>query len=107
MTGSLKYKPCIVNFSSHLKFPEEDVFQAPGLLDAIFRMTGSVKYKPGSLEYYSDILILICQLKFPEEDVFQAPGLLDIIFEMKRSLKYKLGILNFSTQLKFPEKHAF
>ena len=63
MTGSLKYKPGILNFSSQLKLPEEDVFQAPGLLDVIFRMTRSIKYKP-------DILNFSSQLKFPEEDVF-------------------------------------
>ena len=63
MTGSLKYKSSILNFSSQLKFPEEDVFQAPGLLDKILKMTGSLKYKPGILNFSS-------QLKFPEEDVF-------------------------------------
>ena len=63
MTGSLKYKLCILNFSSQLKFPEEDVFQALGLLNIIFKMTESLKYKLGILNFSS-------QLKFPEEDVF-------------------------------------
>ena len=63
MTGSLKYKLGILIFSSHLKFPEEDVFQAPGLLNIIFKMTGSLKYKPGILDICS-------QLNFPEESVF-------------------------------------
>ena len=49
MTGSIKYKPGILNFSSQLKFHEEDVFQAPGLLDKILKMTGSLKYKLGIL----------------------------------------------------------
>ena len=61
--GSLKYKLGILNFSSQIKFPEEDVFHAPGLLDVIFRMTGSIKYKPGILNFSS-------QLKFDEEDAF-------------------------------------
>ena len=47
MTGSLKYKRGILNFTSQLKFPDEDVFQAPGLLDIIFKRTGSVKYEQG------------------------------------------------------------
>ena len=63
MTGSLKYKSSILNFSSQLKLPEEDVIQEPGLLDVIFRMTGCIKYKLG-------ILIFSCQINFPEEDVF-------------------------------------
>ena len=63
MTGSLKYKPGILNCSSQLKFPDEDVFQANGLLNVIFRMTGSINYKPGILNVSS-------QLKFHEEDVF-------------------------------------
>ena len=63
MTGFLKYKPGILNFSSQLRLPEEDVFQAPGLLDVIFRMTRSIKYKP-------DILNFSSHLKLPEEDVF-------------------------------------
>ena len=63
MTGSLKYKPGILNFSSQLKLPEEDVFQGPGILDVIFIMTGSIKYKPGILNFSS-------QLMFPEEDIF-------------------------------------
>ena len=46
-----------------MKFPVENVFQAPGLLDVIFRMTGSIKYKPGILNFSS-------QLKFHEEDAF-------------------------------------
>ena len=40
MTGSLKYELGILIFSSQLYFPEEDVFQAPGLLNIIFKMTG-------------------------------------------------------------------
>ena len=64
MTGSLKYKPGILNCSSQLKFPKEDVFQPPGLLDIIFEMTGSLKYKPGILNFSS-------QLKFHEEGLFQ------------------------------------
>ena len=63
MTGSIKYKSSILNFSSQLKIPEEEVFQAPGLLDKILKMIGSLKYKPGILNFSS-------QLKFPEEDVF-------------------------------------
>ena len=63
MTRSLKYVLCSLIFSYQLKFPEEDVFQAPGLLDIIFKMTGSLKYELG-------ILIFSSQLKFPEEDVF-------------------------------------
>ena len=59
MTGPLKYQPGILNFSSQLKFPEEDVFSTPGLLDIIFRMTGSLKYQPGISNFSS-------QLKFPE-----------------------------------------
>ena len=63
MTGSLNNKRGISNFTSQLKYPEEDVFQAPGLLDIIFKMTGSVKYEQG-------IWIFSSQLKFPEKDVF-------------------------------------
>ena len=63
MTGSLKYKLAILIFSSQLKFPEEDVFQALVLIDIIFRMTGP-------LIYHSDILNFSSQLKFPEEDFF-------------------------------------
>ena len=63
MTRSLKYVLGIINFSSRHKFPEKDVFQAPGLLDIIFRMTGPLKY-------HSDILNFSSQLKIPEEDVF-------------------------------------
>ena len=63
MTGSLKYKPSILNFSYHQKFPAEDVFQSPGLSDVIFRMTGSIKYKTGILSFSS-------QLKLHEKDVF-------------------------------------
>ena len=48
---------------SQLTFPEEVVFQAPELLDIIFKMTGSLKYKPRILNFSS-------QLKFHEEDVF-------------------------------------
>ena len=57
MTGSLKYHSDILILISQLKFPEEDVFQAPGLLDIIFELTGSLK---------SGILDLISQLNFPE-----------------------------------------
>ena len=63
MTGSLKYHSDILILISQLTFPEEDVFQAPELLDIIFEMTGSLKYKPGILNFSS-------QLKFHEEDVF-------------------------------------
>ena len=63
MTGSLKYKPGILNFSSQLKFHEEDVFLTLGLLNIIFKMTGSLKYKPGILNFRF-------HLKFPEKDVF-------------------------------------
>ena len=73
MTGSLKYKPGTLNICSQLKFPEEDVFQAPGLLDIIFKMTGSLKHQLG-------ILIFSSQLKFPEEDVFQGLGILSLVF---------------------------
>ena len=60
MTGSVKYEQGILNFTSQLKFPQEDVFQAPGLLDIIFKMTGSLKYKLGILNFSS-------QLKFHKE----------------------------------------
>ena len=63
MTGSPKYVLGILIFSSQLKFPEEDVFQSPGLLNIIFKMTRSLKYVLG-------ILIFSSQLKFPEKDVF-------------------------------------
>ena len=63
MTGCLKYTPAILNFSSQLKFPLEDVFQELGILNIISKMTGSLKYNPG-------ILSLSSQIKFPEEDVF-------------------------------------
>ena len=63
MTGSLKYEQVICIFSFQLMFPEEDVFQAPGLLDIIFKMTGSLKCK--------QVMLNICsQLNFPEEGVF-------------------------------------
>ena len=39
----LKYELGILIFSSPLKFPEKDVFYAPGLLDIIFKMPGSLK----------------------------------------------------------------
>ena len=52
MTGSLKYELGILIFSSQLKFPEEDVFQALRLLDIIFRMTGPLKYHSG-IVYFS------------------------------------------------------
>ena len=41
MTVSQKYKPGNLNSSSHLKFPGEDFFQVPGLLDIIQQMKGS------------------------------------------------------------------
>ena len=63
MPGSLKYHSDNLSLSSQLQFLEEDVFQAPGLLYVIFRMTGSIKYKPGIINFSS-------QLKFPEEDIF-------------------------------------
>ena len=63
MTGSVKYEQGISIFSSQLKFPEGDVFQAPWLLDIIFKMTGSLKYKLGILNFSS-------QLKFHKEDGF-------------------------------------
>ena len=63
MTGSLKYHSDILILISELKFPDEVVFQAPGLPYIIFKMTGSVIFKPGILNFSS-------QLKFPEEDVF-------------------------------------
>ena len=63
MTGSVKYEQGIWIFSFQVKFPEEYVFQAPGLLNIIFKMTGCLKYNLGILNYTS-------QLKFPEEYVF-------------------------------------
>ena len=63
MTGPLKYHSDILNFSSQLKFPEEDVFQVLRLLNIIFKMTRSLKYVLG-------ILIFSSQLKFSEEDGF-------------------------------------
>ena len=63
MTGSLKYHSDILILISQLKFPEEDVFQAPGQLDIIFKMTGSLKYKLGILNFSS-------QLKYPEKHAF-------------------------------------
>ena len=63
MTVSLKYKPGIFDCSSQLKFPEEDVFQAPGLLNVVIKITGSLNYKPG-IFYFSS------QLNFQGEDVF-------------------------------------
>ena len=63
MTGSLKYELGILYFSSQLKWAEEDVFQAPGLLDIIIKMTGSLKYEIGILNFIS-------QLMFPKENVF-------------------------------------
>ena len=63
MTGSVKYEQGILNFTSQLMFPEEDVFQAPGLLKIIFKTTGFLEYK-------LSILNISSQLKFPEEDVF-------------------------------------
>ena len=72
MTGSVKYEQVNWIFSFQLKFREEDVFQAPGLLDINFKMTGSLKYKQVMLNFSS-------QLKYPEENIFQAPGILNII----------------------------
>ena len=72
MTRSLKYHSDTLILNSQLKFPEEVVFQAPELLNIIFKMTGSLKYNPV-------ILCFSSQLKLPEEDVFQAPGQQDII----------------------------
>ena len=63
MTGSLKYHSDILILISQIKFPEENVFEAPGLLHIIFKMTGSLKYKPGNLNFSA-------QLKLPEKDVF-------------------------------------
>ena len=63
MTRSLKNKRGILNFTSQLKFPDEDVFQAPGLLNIIFKMTRSLKNKRGILNFTS-------QLKYPEENFF-------------------------------------
>ena len=63
MTGSLKYHSDIQIFISLLKSHERNDLQAPGLLDIIFEMTGSLKYKLGILNF-------IFQLDFPEEDVF-------------------------------------
>ena len=63
MTGSPKYKPRILYSSSHFNFPEEDVFQAPGLLNVVIKITGSLNYKPG-IFYFSS------QLNFYGEDVF-------------------------------------
>ena len=63
MTTSLKYVLGIINFSSQLKFPQEDVFQALGLLNISFKMTRSLKYVLGIINFSS-------QLKFPQEDVF-------------------------------------
>ena len=39
MKGSLKYKPDTLYFSTQHKFPGEDFFQVPGLLDKIIKMT--------------------------------------------------------------------
>ena len=47
MTRFLKYELGILNLISQLTFREEYVFYAPGLLNIIFNMTGSLKYKPG------------------------------------------------------------
>ena len=63
MTGSLKYKPWTLYFISQLKFPEEETFSAPGLLNVVIKITESLNYKLGIL-YFSP------QLKFPGEDVF-------------------------------------
>ena len=38
MKGSLKYKPDTLYFSTQHKFPGEDFFQVPGLLDIIQQM---------------------------------------------------------------------
>ena len=63
MTGSLKYKPWTLYFISQLKFPEEETFSAPGLLNVVIKITGARNYKPSNLYFIS-------QLKFPEEEVF-------------------------------------
>ena len=63
MTGSLIYKRGILYFTSLLKFPEEDVFLAPRLVDIILKMTGSPKYEHG-------IWVFSSPFKFPKEDVF-------------------------------------
>ena len=83
MTGSIEYKPWTLYFISQLKFPEDEVFQAPELLDVIFKMTRSLKYKPG---FY----ILVSAWVLGEE-VFWAPGLLDIVLKMTGSLSYTPG----------------
>ena len=61
--GSLKYNPSILYFSSQLKFPEEETFSAPGLLNVVIDITVSRNYKPSNLYFIS-------QLKFPEKEVF-------------------------------------
>ena len=62
MKESLKNKRGILNFTSQLKYPEEDVFQTPGLLYIILKITGSLKYELGILNFSF-------QLKFHEADV--------------------------------------
>ena len=61
--GFLKYKTGVLNCSCNLNLPAEDVFRAPGLLDIIFRMTGSLEFNPAIL-YFSS------QINFPEEAVY-------------------------------------
>ena len=63
MTGSLKFRPGIFYLSTQLKYPENDIFKAPGILEIIFQMMGFLKYKPGNLN-------CICHLNFPEVDFF-------------------------------------
>ena len=53
MTRSLEYNPGILYFSSRLKFPKEDVSEAPGIGDIILEMTGSLKYTRGILCFSS------------------------------------------------------
>ena len=61
--GSVKYEQVIWIFSFQLKFPEEELFQAPGLLNIIFKMKESLKNKRGILNFTS-------QLKYHEENFF-------------------------------------
>ena len=71
MTGSLKYEQGILIFSPQLKLPEEDVFQAPGLLNIIFEMTGSLKYELGILIFSSQLVFLHCIKDFMNLDAVQ------------------------------------
>ena len=63
MTASLKYTPGILYFNSQLKFPEDDIFKVPGILEISFKKMGFLKYKPV-------ILNCCCHHNFPEEDVY-------------------------------------